>query len=95
MKKSKIYVNKIDSKIGNNQQSSSVDDRNEVVDNNLSVEDKLDKLFSTNGYIFNIKVKIITNDRSYDTKIASRVGNSLVTLDNDIINISDIRDIIF
>lgn len=95
MKKKKLYVNKIVKK-NNNQSFCKVDDDREIIiNNNLSVDDKLSKLFNTNGYIFNIKVKIITDNKTYDTKIASQVGNSIITLDNDIINISDIKDIVY
>ncbi len=98
MKKKKIYVNKIEKKVGNNQKSCEVEEFVEKTDNNEivnDVEDKLHKLFNTNGYIFNIDVKIITNAKTYQTKIASQVGNNLVTLDNDVICIDEIKDIIF
>ncbi len=96
MKKKKVYVNQIEKKIGNNQSSSIVQDNKEkIIDSKLDIEEKLRKLFNTNGYIFNIDVKIITNDKTYQTKIASRVGNNLITLDNDIIKISEIKDILF
>ena len=94
MKKNKVFVNKIENKIGNNQSSCEVGEEN-IINNDRMVEDKLNRLFNTNGYIFNIKVKIITNDKTYDTKIASRVGNSIITLDNDVINIDDVKDIVF
>ena len=94
MKKKKVYVNKIEKKIGNNQTSCEVKE-DVVTDNSLTVEEKLEKLFNTNGYIFNVDVKIITNDKTYQTKIASRVGNSLITLDNDVICLDDVNDIVF
>lgn len=99
MKKEKIYVNKIEKNINNNQKYCDVNEKEinnyERVDNNLNVEDKLKKLFNTNGYIFNTNVKIITKDRTYQTKIAGKVNNHLITLDNDIIDISSIKDIVF
>ena len=90
MKKKKIFTNKIEGKIGNNQASCEVGEREIKKE---TVEEKLDHLFNSNGYIFNIKVKIETIDKIYNTKIASRVGNSLITLDNDVINIDDIKNI--
>jgi len=60
---------------------------------NLSIVDKIEKLLNRNGYIFNVDVVIKTNDRVYETKIAGKVNNHLITLDNDIINISDIIDL--
>lgn len=95
MKKKKIYVNKITSKIGNNQESCKVEEKNNVKIDNISVQDKLDRLLNTNGYIFNKKVNIITNSKTYETNIASLIGNNIVTLDNNIININDVKDIVY
>ena len=98
MKKKKVYVNKINKKIDNNQNYCDVKKEEveiDYIDNKISIDDKLNKLFNSNGYIFNIDVKIITNDKAYNTKIAGKVGNNIITLDNDIININDIKDIIF
>lgn len=60
----------------------------------LSVEDKIKKLFKSSRYIFNIGVVIKTDKKDYDTKIAGRVKNSIVTVDNDVIPIVEINDII-
>ena len=45
------------------------------------------------GYIFGKRVVIVTNDRSYDTKIAAKTGDYIITIDNHKINIADIKDI--
>ena len=97
MKKKKIYVNKIDNRIGNNQELCNVLEKKHKnnYDTNKSIDEKLSELFNTNGYVFNVNVQIITNDKTYNTKIASKVGDNIITLDNDIININDIKDIIF
>lgn len=101
--KNKIFANKINKKIGNNQEVYDISDitkeqvkKNEFKDSddNLTVNEKIDKLFKRNGYIFNVDVKIITTKREFNTKIAGKMNNHLITLDNDIINISDIKDII-
>ena len=63
-------------------------------DDTFSVEDKIKKLFKSSRYIFNINVLIKTDKRDYDTKIAGKVKNSLVTVDNDVIPIVEINDII-
>ena len=98
MKKEKIYVNKINKKIDNNQSYCDVLHEKENISKNnskLSVDDKLKQLFNINGYIFNVNVEIITSDKTYHTKIAGKVNNHIITLDNDIINIDDIKDIVF
>jgi len=98
MKKGKVFVNKIEKNLKNNQDYCEVvenDDRKVLSNINENIEDKIDRLFNTNGYIFNVDVKIITDNKIYNTKIASRVGNNLITLDNNIIEINDIKDIVF
>ena len=104
MKKNKIFVNKFEKKVGNNQSFydikeenndyTLVKDNNKTINEKLSVKEKIDKLLNRNGYVFNVDVKIITYNKEYQTKIAGKVNNHLITLDNDIINISDIKDII-
>lgn len=94
MKKNKVFVNKIN-KVKNNQVSCEVEKKEILSEPSLTVNEKLDKLFNTNGYIFNINVKIITDNKTYNTKIANRIGNNIITMDNDIICIKTIKDIVF
>lgn len=68
-----------------------------IVNNNSSlstVEEKIRKLFKSSRYIFNINVLIKTDKKDYDTKVAGKVKNSLVTVDNEVIPIVEINDII-
>ena len=105
MKKNKIYVGKFEKKVGNNQSYYDIKEDNEcipinsnkskkTINENLSVKEKIDKLLNRNGYVFNVDVDIITYNKEYQTRIAGKVNNHLITLDNDIININDIKDII-
>ena len=98
MKKPKVYANPIDKKIKNNQElfdselyidNQSLELRskkfNETNDyKNLTVLEKIEKLLNRNGYIFNVDVSIITKEKKYNTKIAGKVNNHIITLDNDI-----------
>ncbi len=45
---------------------------------------------SNDGYVFNKRVVIVTKNRTYDTRIAGKIGNRIITLDSDSINIDDI-----
>ena len=97
MKKNKVFVNKIEKRINNNQTSFDINNsvkKDIKKDNNVTIREKIDKLLDRNGYIFNVSVKIITNQREYHTYIAGVVNNHIVTLDKDIIDISNIKDII-
>ena len=109
MEKPKVYANPIDKKLYNNQEVFNSDVNVLKLDNdvrnsdylyvkeddyrNLGVIEKIEKLLNRNGYIFNVDVLIKTKDKVYKTKIAGKVNNHLITLDNDIINIDDIVDL--
>ena len=96
--KNKVYVNKNNKVFNNNQKSFSINelDKKEVIINkdNLSVSDKINKILNRNGYAFNLVVDIITNNHKYHTSIANKMGNNIITMDGDVINIKDIEDII-
>ena len=97
MKKNKVYVNKILKKINNNQKECEVIERNiseEKKELKKNVGELLDELLHENGYSFSKKVKIITNNREYLTSIAAKVNNTIITMDNDVIKINDIKDLI-
>ena len=90
MKKESMYVKKNNKIIDHNQKYSDIKDNNI----NKSINDKIEELFNTNGYVFNKDVEIITNNKKYCTRVAGKVNNYLITMDNDIINILDIKDIV-
>ena len=60
----------------------------------LTPQEKIMKLINRNGYIFNVDVDITTDDNKYHTRIAGIVNNHLITLDRNIIDIRDVKDII-
>ena len=63
-------------------------------ESSLDILDKLDKLFNSSRYIFNIGVIIKTKDKVYDTKIMSRNKSSVLTINDEIIPIKDIHSLI-
>lgn len=109
MKKPKVFANPIDKKINNNREffdsernvvdfdiNNSYNQNLYIEENdyrNLKVIEKIEKLLNRNGYIFNVDVVIKTSDKNYHTKIAGKINNHLITLDNDVINIDDIIDL--
>ncbi|HPE14574.1 MAG TPA: hypothetical protein PLT65_01890 [Bacilli bacterium] len=54
---------------------------------------KLQDLFASPSFIFNIRVLIKTKNENYDTKIAGKMGNNIITVDNKVIPIREIIDI--
>ena len=60
---------------------------------NVDVLEFLNKLSNNGSYVFNKRVVIVTDNKTYDTKIAGKLGNRLITLDNESIKIDDIKKI--
>lgn len=90
----KIYQGDFDKEIHNNKESEYLFENKEKENkDSISIEDKLSSLFSSSRHVFHIPVLIETKNRVYDTKIAGKVKNYIITLDNDIIYLSDILDI--
>ena len=56
-------------------------------------EATISRLIKSGNYIFNIKVLIKTASKEYNTKIAGRVGDKIITMDGDSIPISQIISI--
>ena len=67
-----------------------LDIKTEKYEENEDVIDFMNKLAKSGSYIFNKDVIIVTKDKKYETRIAGKLGDRIVTLDNDYININDI-----
>ncbi len=61
-----------------------------TIDNDLSIEDKINKIFRTKGYAFNIPVEITFSNKTVNTYLALKKNDSIITLDNEVIPISTI-----
>ncbi len=91
-----IYQNTMATKANRNKNVYHIPQKEEreTVSSFQTVEEKLKKLFGSRRYIFNIGVEIVTAKKVYDTKIAGKVKNSIVTVDGDTIPMIEIQDII-
>ena len=83
----KIYQNKIDKNIHNNKEI------DYVKETNKNIKEILNKILNEEGYSYNKEVIIETNNKVYDTYIITRTKNNIVTLEDEIININDIKNI--
>ena len=63
------------------------------IDESLSIEEKIDKIFKTKGYAFNIPVEIVFSNKKVNTYLALKKNNSIITLDNEVIPISTITSL--
>ena len=67
--------------------------KEEKSNDEIDINQKINKIFKTGRHSFNIPVEIITKNKVYNTKIAGKIRNNIITLDNDVIRIEDIIDI--
>ena len=88
----KIYQGEFNKEIKNNKESDYATNSDSVIKDE-NVLETLNKLFSSTRHTFNIPVIIKTKNKVYDTKIASKINNYIITLDNDVIFIEDIISI--
>lgn len=91
----KVFHNKIDKNFNNNrsvyysnnnyQEDRSVDTR--------TVLQKINDIFSSPNYVYKANVEITLKDKKVTKRIIGRNKNYIITMDNDLILISDIVDI--
>lgn len=98
----KVYQNPVQHKVDNNMKvfyekyynNKDTYIRTSLKENRVQdVNEKITELFNRNGYIFNLDVIIKTVNETLETKIAGKIKNYLITLDNKVIPISEIIEI--
>ena len=91
-KKPEIFKPEI-GKIDNNKKAyySFLEDRLDIKTDEYEENDDvitfMNKLARSGSYIFNKDVIIVTKDKKYETRIAGKLGDRIITLDNDSIKI--------
>ncbi|MBQ8892757.1 MAG: hypothetical protein IJ068_07850 [Bacilli bacterium] len=101
----KIFQNELTNNVKNNKKVyDSLNDKFDVVIENkktskdkdkkiLTVKEKIKELINKNNYIFNTKVTLIFESGERVCNIAGIVNNHIITMDNEIIKIDDLKDI--
>lgn len=96
----KIYANKIERKAGNNEDVyCSFDDKEERTVSAPSklkgknVNQKLNEIFNSANYIYKADVKLTLKDGIVTKRIVGRNATHLITIDNELIPITDVVDI--
>ncbi len=91
----KVFANKIDKEIGNNERVYYGSETHEFRNEGLNVNQKINQIFGSSKYVYKADVVIKLKDKTVSKKIIGRNKNSLITMDNELININDILDIDF
>lgn len=92
--KENLFVNKIDKEFRNNEKVFYSNSTNiERVPIKVDVKKKINDIFKSNDFIYKADVEIFFKDKKIKTTIIAKNNTSLMTMDNEIIKISDILDI--
>ena len=90
-----LYANTFDKKIDNSLEYITIS--NEVLDNielnNYDLIKKIDNIFKSKNYIYKINTEITLKDKILTETIIGKTNNKLITINNELINISDIINI--
>lgn len=100
-----VFANKIDRGISNNSKVAYAS-KEEPVDLNVSkslnvgqieknINQKIAAIFNSPRYVYKADVIIKLKDKTVNKKIVGKNGNNIITLENELISISDIVDIHF
>lgn len=105
----KVFVNRIEKKLTNNidtyysyKEAQPIIVNNSVKQNvikhnetSMTVEEKIRSIFNSPNYVYKATVDIKLNDKTITKQVVGRNKLNLITIDNELINISDIVDINF
>lgn len=96
----KMYQNKINKKIDSIQKVySTMDKKSDININNdiryssVSIDQKIDNIFNSPDYVYKADVTIVTDKDTIRKRIVARNKNNIITINNEYIPISIIRDI--
>ncbi len=67
--------------------------KDKVLKNNSNVKDKIANIFNRRSYIYKINVEIEDNDKTYSTTIIGKTDRYLITINNELVPINNIKDI--
>ena len=90
-----VFHNKINKKFDNNRSvfySNNTYEEDRSVDTRTILQ-KINEIFSSPNYVYKANVEITLKDKKVTKRIIGRNKNYIITMDNDLIPISDIVDI--
>lgn len=93
-----VFANKIEKKVLNNKNYSYSKENEKPVTISkpkISVDQQINNIFSSPRYVYKANVKIITKEKSFIKQIIGKNNGNLITLENELIPISDIVEIYF
>ena len=97
-----VFANKINKKIKNNneiymttKETQNKEEKNneKMKFNEKTIEQKINEIIKSNKYIYKIPVMIKLNDKVVETNIIGKNKTNIITINNELIKIEDIKDI--
>ena len=92
MDKPRVFANPINKKIDNVQNLFRSDKESRSI-NPVDVNKKINEIFASRNHVYKSKVKITLKDKVIEKEIVGKTNINLLTLDGDLIRITDILDI--
>lgn len=92
MDKPRVFANPINKKIDNVQDLFRSDKESRSI-NPVDVNKKINEIFASRNHVYKSKVKITLKDKVIEKEIVGKTSINLLTLDGDLIRITDILDI--
>lgn len=92
MEKPRVYANPINKKIDNVQDLFRSDKDSRSI-NPVDVNKKINEIFASRNHVYKSKVRITLKDAVVEKEIVGKTNINLLTLDGDLIRITDIVDI--
>jgi hypothetical protein len=103
-----LYVNKIEKEINNNsttfysvykKEFSSENKKTEIIKDdvkNVNIKDKIKEMFDSPNYVYKMDAAItFKNNETTKKSIIGQTNGKLLTIDDDLIDINDIKEIYF
>ncbi len=89
-----VFQVPINNKLKNNKEVYYSNYSEDTSSNQSDVKLIVEQLFKTTGYVFRTKLKIITNNNTYETSIMAKTNKGIVTINNIFIPYEEIKQII-
>lgn len=96
----RVFANKVDKTFNNNSTYAVTrnDERTAIKEkriDNRNIRQKINDIFKSSNYIYKADVNIEINGRTIKKRIIGMKNNQLITMDNELISVSDITDIYY
>lgn len=88
-----VFANKINEDIKNIQDVFYGNERNNKKDDNISIIKKINNIFASKNHVYKSRVRITIKDNILEKVIVGKTNVNLITIDGELIKITDIEDI--